>query len=293
MPLPDYYARLGLHPDAEPFLVIAAYRALAQRYHPDRWEGNTAEATARMAEINQAYEVLKDAERRREYDAALSSEQPSTQDFAESAEADDAFDAALTAVEKRWAVACEVFPDLAVLRARLRRISVPLAFGFVTTLLQNKSFAQRHEIAQSAERAFLSRYFGKNAEVCSYALELVLAGEKEAARRLNELVEILGDEIDPKLLVAKVEAEFRLRESQVQRRGLTQLARQVAQMGLYDDAVRLCRVLGYTVHEVGGGVFANPAIHVVDANGYKRELKNSSVFIHWVRTEVCPSTGAA
>lgn len=54
----DYYAVLGVLPNAEDVVVRAAYRALAQRYHPDRFTGSENEANRRMSEINEAYQVL-------------------------------------------------------------------------------------------------------------------------------------------------------------------------------------------------------------------------------------------
>ena len=62
----DFYALLGVAPQAEPDVIRAAYRVLARRYHPDRV--GSAMGDSRMAEINQAYEVLSCPERRRAYD---------------------------------------------------------------------------------------------------------------------------------------------------------------------------------------------------------------------------------
>ena len=67
----DYYAVLGVLPDAEDIVVVAAYRALANRYHPDRWKGDVAEATRRMADINIAYGVLGDVAKRKDAVIAL------------------------------------------------------------------------------------------------------------------------------------------------------------------------------------------------------------------------------
>ena len=66
----DLYAELGVTPQAEPEVIRAAFRALAQRYHPDRQVGASALWAAKMARINQAYNVLSQAERRRAYDAS-------------------------------------------------------------------------------------------------------------------------------------------------------------------------------------------------------------------------------
>ena len=60
----DYYAILEVAPDAEPDIIRAAYRILAKRYHPDHPAGSQA----RMAELNGAWELLRDPERRALYD---------------------------------------------------------------------------------------------------------------------------------------------------------------------------------------------------------------------------------
>lgn len=66
----DYYALLGVLPEAEDVVIKAAYRALAQRYHPDRFDRSAEEATLRMIEINEAYQVLSDPDLRLAYDEA-------------------------------------------------------------------------------------------------------------------------------------------------------------------------------------------------------------------------------
>jgi curved DNA-binding protein CbpA len=62
----DYYEILQITAAATFSEVHKAYRALAMRYHPDR--NSTPEAGATMAALNEAYSVLSDPTRRREYD---------------------------------------------------------------------------------------------------------------------------------------------------------------------------------------------------------------------------------
>lgn len=64
----DYYAILQVRPEADAEVIAAAYRSLARKYHPDHSPVDDAES--RMRELNEAYEVLSDPERRRAYDAA-------------------------------------------------------------------------------------------------------------------------------------------------------------------------------------------------------------------------------
>jgi len=62
----DYYEAMGLEPDATPEQIKRAYRTLARRYHPD--VSKEADAEVKFKEIGEAYYVLKDPERRSEYD---------------------------------------------------------------------------------------------------------------------------------------------------------------------------------------------------------------------------------
>ena len=64
----DLYAILGVHPNAEDIVIRAAFKALAQRYHPDRYGGPKDDAHQRMADLTNAYETLADPARRRKYD---------------------------------------------------------------------------------------------------------------------------------------------------------------------------------------------------------------------------------
>ncbi len=67
----DYYKALGVAKTAKPAEIKAAYRKLARKYHPDANKGDTS-AEERFKEISEAYSVLSDEKRRKEYDEARS-----------------------------------------------------------------------------------------------------------------------------------------------------------------------------------------------------------------------------
>lgn len=64
MPKRDYYEVLGINKDASPDEIKKAFRKLAVKYHPDKDGGDEA----KFKEINEAYDVLKDQQKRQRYD---------------------------------------------------------------------------------------------------------------------------------------------------------------------------------------------------------------------------------
>lgn len=64
----DYYEVLGVDKSATDEELKKAYRKLAKKYHPDANPDNKAEAEAKFKEVNEAYEVLSDSQKRKMYD---------------------------------------------------------------------------------------------------------------------------------------------------------------------------------------------------------------------------------
>jgi len=71
--MPTHYETLSVMPDAQTAVIRAAYKALAQQYHPDKNQGSV-DAADKMQALNAAYEVLADVGERRRYDLWLQHE---------------------------------------------------------------------------------------------------------------------------------------------------------------------------------------------------------------------------
>lgn len=229
----DYYRILGVLDDAEDIVIKAAYRALAQKYHPDRWQGNAAEATRRMAEINAAYAVLSDPDKRRAYDATR--DKSDFQD--DSADTDDSQDA-FAAIDKDWVIATKYKPELIATEAELRRIARELGTTYKLILLEHKNFDDYEHVAEVLERVYLKKYFGSTQIAQGFAKELILEGRRDAARELNQIVRVLG--ACEQSIVDKIATQFktsRWTKKEYENLKQTRIAPIKALLVLYDSGV--------------------------------------------------------
>jgi curved DNA-binding protein CbpA len=71
MNLKDYYRILDVNKDASAQDIKKAFRQLALRYHPDCNPDNPKQAEEKFKEINEAYEVLGNEQKKRQYDRLL------------------------------------------------------------------------------------------------------------------------------------------------------------------------------------------------------------------------------
>jgi hypothetical protein len=249
----DYYRILGVLDDAEDIVIKAAYKALAQRYHPDKWGGDKDEATRRMSDINEAYAVLSDPVKRKEYDLTRDKNSYQT-------EPED--DELSSSVESDWKKVIEFFPDLIDISQQLKKISNSLESSYKLTLLELKEFNRRKELADAFERHFLERYFGTNVKIISYAKLLISENQRDALKEVNEAVNLLGSDVDPLVIIEKVDRKWLVGDFHKK----TVLARQITALDF--GAERLEKSIEFT-SLVCGTVTKTPRLR------YKLQTKNS------------------
>jgi DnaJ domain len=206
----NYYSVLGVLPSAELVVIKAAYRALCQMYHPDKYEGDKSHGEALLKEFNEAWSVLSDHEKRRAFDAQFAEglgtfgESPIEHSTAAS------FRKALLEAFPELETVTDYYADLWDIIEGLQHVSRQLASGFVAALLETKAFRERAELAETLSDIFFCSYFGKNEAILGFAKLVVGIGAKDAALELNKVVNTFGDGIEPSLIIPRIDQKYKI-----------------------------------------------------------------------------------
>ena len=200
----DYYRTLGVIDDAEDIVIRAAYKALAQRYHPDKWKGDPNESNRRMSDINEAYDVLSDITKRKKYDEEYFRYRARD----ESTDEDDSDANFISEEDEAWQIACEFFPKIKEEYLHLSKISKILANTFKATVINNQDFISSTTLTKKLENDYLKRYYGDDLQIQNLVKEILLGGHQKAAIRINKVVRALGKSLNYEKIEEKILEEF-------------------------------------------------------------------------------------
>lgn len=179
----DHYETLGVANSAEGAVIEAAYRALVKKYHPDIYQGDKDYANKRLQEINEAWRVLSDVARKKQYDKGR---------WESCSESHGDEKAAETATPE-WDYILMYYPDLRSTTAALREISDALEAEFKSSLLLSKQFPNRTELANKLEEEYLRKKFGANRNVQGLARAALSQKQRGFAKELNLAIKRLGE----------------------------------------------------------------------------------------------------
>lgn len=287
----DYYSVLGVSPDAEDIVISAAYRALAQRYHPDRFGGSQEKAHVRMSELNEAYGVLSDAKKRKSYDQLRGAQTHSGgsqfSDMEEKAPPGE------DPLEKDWRIALKYYPDLALLEKRLAQFSWKLANTYRAYLLETRQFEPRESLASLMEDHFLSSYFGDNRKSVDFARRLIVAKQRKAALALNEAIRVLGSNADPSRVIVQIARDFNVRHLAVNKEKICSLLSEAKAATAHTNwFMQMLSELGGTFasdrDDRHPGRTAEGEACKVEFDGRKFKFPSEYEFKTWFRREVLP-----
>ncbi len=197
----DYYQILGVPRNAPQSLIKKTYAALQKIYHPDVYVGDSAFATEKIKEINEAYKILSDKRKREAHDRDLNSRNNNHDDFYEEDTWDEKAEETYSSMkESEWDYICSFYPEADQYFKELKILSGALAFQFQMILVENKAFKDAFKISSNLEKEFLKSKFGTNSKIQSLAKDAILNNFRDFAKDLNKALNILGQNSFDKVL---------------------------------------------------------------------------------------------
>ena len=200
----NYYHILGLSFESNPenSLIDAAYKALVKLYHPDIYKGNNRDLKRKITELNEAYEILSNANKKKKYDEQLS--------FFHKKNSYDFSDLHLEDKEKfndkffnnDWEIATIVYPELEEKIYKLNLYSKKLTLQFQFYLLETKKFHKNSDIMNKFINAFIEKKFGSSKLINKLSRFLIENKKKKEALYLNKLVKVVGSKSEKKIVDA-------------------------------------------------------------------------------------------
>ena len=198
----NYYHILGLSFESNPEkqLIEAAYKALVKIYHPDVYKGDKKSLNRKISEINEAYEILSNFNKKEIYDKKLKKYQiEKSFDYSdEEFEDKDIFNNKF--IDEDWEIALLVYPELEQNKNILSKYSQKLGLQFQFYLLETKEFYKYESIKNRFINAFLERKFGTSHEIKTFSKILIENNFRKNAIYLNKLIKVIGSKSEKRIV---------------------------------------------------------------------------------------------
>ncbi len=204
----DYYSILGILPNADHIVIDTAYKALIQRYDPDRFTGSKDEAHRKIKEINEVYRTLSNPDKKKRYDKSYDSSDKKNSFYFNDEKKDriPPYDP----LKEDWNSAIKLYPDLVDLERKLSKISWRLGYSYRAFMLESGLFPERASIAHGLEQEFLEIYFGPKPEIMDFAHGLLITGNKPAARALSKSLKVLDKSVSIEKIINQIRFKYNI-----------------------------------------------------------------------------------
>lgn len=157
----DYYTILGILPNSEIHIIEAVYKALIKIYHPDKSNFPQAECHQKTVELNEAYSVLSNKQKREKYDKEINKQNYKS----ESEKINNVF----SHIDNDWNTIIKYQPDLTDIINELSKVSSILSFNYKIKMMETKDFENKINLAKKIENEYLDLYFGSNYQIKEFA----------------------------------------------------------------------------------------------------------------------------
>jgi len=184
-PSKDYFAVLGLSSQADPEVVKAAHRALAKKFHPDRHPDDDGEPKQKFHEIQEAYEVLRDDDRLKQYLRLRAQVQMQEQMQKTKAAGPHMRPRVYLKLDDRWEHLVRKYPELSQHYAKFCFMSHMLGNQFKLIILGTQDHTRFKRVAAKLERQFYRKHFSYHRNLQKLARRLAENHRRHAVRMLQ------------------------------------------------------------------------------------------------------------
>jgi curved DNA-binding protein CbpA len=198
----DYYTILGVLPTADTEVIAAAYRALAKKYHPDTSNLPKTVADEKFKELNNAFEILGNKERRQHYDSLRQMKFENDKSRYHTRTDDNS--------KKQWPVIIRRFPKIANLEQELMEISPALAAKFRLKVLGSRELSRFRNLHRDVLDEYLTKYFGDDAMLKHFVLWCFVRKRRDVVLDVTGQVKSVGTRPESWKIIADMKAKYGL-----------------------------------------------------------------------------------
>lgn len=200
----DYYSILGVTQEADLDLIKATYLSLSKIYHPDIYKGDKKFAEGKMKELNEAYNCLKDKNKRKKYNADLKTkvnidEESQKNDFDQ-----EIFE---KTIKDDWKVIINYFPEIELEKEYLKKLNINLSFKFQVYLITLKQTSKWKTWSKLLVDDFFTRHFGESLKLHRFMETILLSNNIVLFNKISNDLRVIGS-ANSDFILEKIKSKY-------------------------------------------------------------------------------------